>query len=197
MITENKNRITIARITANFLVFIALLLPALKSSAQDEKKATMTLSFIRQDSVKLCNATVLSDKIPVKGTDVHFYIKRSFSLLPVGKAIETDENGEASVNLPMDIPGDQNGNVIVVAKIEDDDNFGNVETSAGIKWDVLPDKHNDTWGSRSLSASREKAPMFLIIASNLIIAVIWGTIFYVVLQIFRIRKESQLLKKKN
>jgi hypothetical protein len=83
----------------------------------------------------------------------------------------------------------------VITKIEDDDVYGTVESQSEIKWGFHSEGEKDNWNNRSLSASREKAPMYLIIASNLIIAVIWGTIFYVIYQLVRIRKASKLLKK--
>jgi hypothetical protein len=45
---------------------------------------------------------------------------------------------------------------------------------------------------RSLSASRDKAPAYLIIASNTIIAIIWGTLIYIIFQIYRIKKEGRV-----
>jgi len=177
------------------VLLLVLQLPSEKLFAGDEKPATIKLSFAQTDSTKTCSAKVTSDNNPVKGTEIHFYVKRMFSLLPIGKTKETDENGMASVDFPMDLPGDKSGNIIALAKIEEDDTYGTVETQAEIKWGVLPNTENDHWGNRSLSASREKAPMYLIVVSNIIIAVIWGTIFYIIYQIFRIRKESKLLKK--
>jgi hypothetical protein len=180
-----------------FVLFFCLQITVVRLNAADEKKATIKLSFIQKDSAKICKAIVTSDGLPVKGTELHFYVKRLYNPLPVGKAIATDENGEASANFPIDLPGDANGNFTVIAKIEDDDTYGTVETRSEVKWGALPNSEKDSWSNRSLSASRDKAPMYLIIVSNLIIAVIWGTIFYIIFQIFRIRKESKLLKKDN
>jgi hypothetical protein len=177
-----------------FIMLFSLQLPAIRLIAQGEKQAIIRLIFTRNDSARICKAVVTSDDVPVKGTEIHFYVKRLFSLLPIGKAIETDENGEAVTNFPMDLPGDKNGNFIAIAKIEDDNTYANVETQAEVKWGILPNIEKDSWGNRSLSASREKAPMYLIIASNVIIAVIWGTILYVILQVFRIKKASRQLK---
>jgi hypothetical protein len=189
-----KKHLNLVNVSIILAVLNFLISPG-KLFAEDEKKATIKLSFSQHDSVKTCKATVTSENTPVKEIEVHFYVQRSYSLLPIGKAIATDENGEASADFPTDIPGDKNGNYVAVVKIEDDDTYGNVETQQEIKWGVQPDMQKDKWNSRSLSASREKAPMYLIIASNLIIAVIWGTILYVIFQIFRIKKESRVFKK--
>ena len=188
---RNSSRVKLCLISA----LVSLQFSSTKLFAEDEKKAVIKLSFSQHDSVRTCKATVTSENAPVKEIEVHFYVQRSYSLLPIGKAIETDENGEASADFPTDLPGDKNGNYVAVAKIEDDDTYGNVETQGEVKWGVLPESEKDKWNNRSLSASREKAPMYLIIASNLIIAVIWGTIIFIIFQIFRIKKEGNLLKK--
>jgi hypothetical protein len=181
--------------TALIILVFGLQLPTLKLSAQDEKKATINLIFNQSDSTRTCKAVVTCDNVPVKEKEIHFYVKRMYSLLPIGKAIETDENGEASADFPIDLPGDKNGNYIVVVKIEDDDTYGNSEVQSEIKWGIHP-KEEDKWNNRSLSASRHKAPMYLIIASNLIITLIWGTILYVVFQVFRIKKEGNVKAQK-
>ena len=158
--------------------------------AQD-KEAKFTLTFAEKDSLKICTATVVSDTAPAKGVDVHFYVKRFFSLLPFSKTVSTNDKGIAEVNFPYtDLPGDSAGNITVIAKIEDDDNYGTIETHADVKWGVPTVNEDGNWNERSLSASRMKAPMFLIISSLLIITVVWGTIVYVVVQIFRIKKNS-------
>jgi hypothetical protein len=189
------SRIDPIKIIVASFIFCCLFNTVLK--AEDEKQAVIKLSFDQNDSTRICKAIVTSEGKPVKETEVHFYVQRMYSLLPIGKAIKTDSAGEAIANYPLDLPGDKNGKIIVVAKIEDDDNFGNVEERSEIKWGVVPSNENDSWSDRSLSASRDKAPMLLIFVSNLIIAIIWGTIIYIIFQIFRIRKESQMLKSKN
>jgi len=173
------------------------LLPAV-SRAQDEeetdggdefKEAKIELLFHSTDSTRTLQARVTSDTVPVEGVEIHFYVLRLFRELALGYGEETDENGMAEVNFPMDLMGDQKGMLVVIARIEEDDTYGDVETQAKVRWGIPFKKHlKDPWTERSLSASRSKAPTYLIIASNLIIAVIWGTILYVIYLFFRIRR---------
>jgi hypothetical protein len=60
-----------------------------------------------------------------------------------------------------------------------------------VKWGVKSKSESYNWSNRSLSASRERAPMILVVASTLIIMFIWGTIFYVVSQLFKIKKSAR------
>lgn len=178
-----------------WLLFLLMLLPVLHLFAQEQKQATLKLSFTETDSTRTCKATLLSDNLPVKETEVHLYVKGYYSLLPVGKVVATDENGEAEINFPMDLPGDKNDLIVVIAKVEKDAIYGNVETQAVIKWGVASKSESYDWGSRSLSASREKAPTILVVASILAIALIWGVIFYVIFQLVEIKKSARIIKK--
>ena len=180
---------------ATGMSLLLLLLLFQTALAQDEKTALLKLTFLQTDSTKTCKATVTSNGLPVKETEVHLYVKRMYSLLPVGKVVATDENGEALISYPVDLPGDQHQMVQIIAKIEKDPVYGTVQTDSMIKWGASPKASLEHFSSRSLSASREHAPMFLVIASTLIIAVIWGTVFYILSQLFKIKKAARQKKK--
>jgi len=172
---------------------IAGLIFASSFSLAQENEAKMTLSFEKEDSVNFCRVFVTSGDKPVSEVSVKIYVQRLFGLLPVGDDVSTDENGIASFEFPNDIPGDDKGTLTVIAKIEDDDNYGSLETKGYISWGVPKTKITDM--GRSLSASRENAPIYFIIVSNLIILGIWGTLIYVITQIFKIKRISKHLIK--
>jgi hypothetical protein len=159
-------------------------------AAEEVKEAVITLSFSQTDTTYTAKATVMSDTVPVAEKEVLFYVKRFYSLLPIGSGVETDENGEAIAEFPLDLHSGKDGIITVIARIEDDDEYGTVEAQKDVKWGVYHRHEKELWGHRSLSAARDKAPTYLIIVSNIIIAIIWGTLVYVILQIFRIKKAS-------
>lgn len=182
--------------TAGFILFTALQLCVYNASAQGQRTATIKLDFIKTDSTKTCRATVLSDSsLPVKEKEVHLFVKGLYSELEVTKAVTTDENGVAEFNFPTNLPSSNNGMLTLIARIVKDETFGTVEAKSDVKWGAEAKKESAEWGNRSLSASREKAPMFLVIASTLIICFIWGTIFYVVFQLFKIKKSGKMFAK--
>ena len=184
-IRNNMKSFSLQTLTIGLLLFAGPV-----ASAQDTKTATITLTFNKTDSTKTVVAHVTSDSGAVAGPEVHLYVQRMYSLLPVGKVIATDENGDATIEFPFDLPGDPNKMITVIAKIEGDEKYGNAETTATVKWGADL-KGTDPWNNRSLSASREKAPMLLVVASNLIIVIIWGTIVYLVFQLFRIKRSAK------
>ena len=173
-------------------LFIIFFLSSGILSAQDEN-AKIALSFVKGDSINYCNAFVTAGDTPVKDVEVKLYVQRMFSLLPVGDAVTTDENGMASFEFPNDIPADQSGKLIIFAKVEDDENLGSIETSGESTWGAPRNVGSNM--ARSLAGSRANAPIYFIVITNLIIAGIWGTLIYVVSRLFKIRSISRNLHK--
>ena len=201
-----KNNLKIKYLTIALLgitLFLPICLSAQKESPKESQKektevaaapAVINLSFPVVDSVKTFNAKVTAGDKPVKDVAVKFYVKRFFSNLPVGKEVTTDENGVASVNFITQLPGDSLGNLTVIAKIDEDETVGTLESIGTVKWGKEMEKE-DMESSRSFSASRSHAPIPLIIAANVIIFGVWATLLYVVYSLVRIKKASGIKKK--
>lgn len=160
-----------------------------------EKEASMTLSFEKADTNYVCKVLVVSENKPVAEVAVKLYVQRLYGLLPIGKDVATDENGIALFEFPKNIPLNSEGKLIVLAKVEDDENYGSFETQGETKWGAQPDLLKLAHSERSISASRGQAPIYFIIASVVIIAGIWGTLLYVVLQVFKLKKYKLNSKK--
>ena len=161
-----------------------------------EKEAKLTLTFAKVDSQNVCKALVTSEDKPVKEVSVKLFVHRLFGLLPIGDAVSTDENGISSFNFPKDIPAESNGKLTVIAKVEDDDNFGSFEIKQDVDWGVIKAISTSENTERSISASRERAPIYFMVTSDLIILGIWGTLIYIVFQVFKIKRISSTNKKK-
>ncbi len=156
------------------------------SNAQD-KEAKITLTFEKADSLYVCKALVTSDGIPVSEVPVNLSVKRLFGNLPIGDAIATDSTGVATFDFPQDIPS-RDGKLTIFAKIVDDENYMNTETSGIVNWGKVVVSDNSNVEDRSISAGRDKAPIYFITASLIIICLIWGTLIYAVLQVFKIKR---------
>ncbi len=156
------------------------------SNAQD-KEAKISLTFEKADSLYVCKALVTSEGIPVSEVPVNLSVKRLFGNLPIGDAIATDSTGVATFDFPQDIPS-RDGKLTLFAKIVDDENYMNTETSGVVNWGKVVVSDNSNIEDRSISARRDKAPIYFITASLLIILLIWGTLIYAVLQVFKIKR---------
>jgi len=183
-----------SKVLAVILLTLQLLQPK-NIYAQDETdsgKAVIKLSFIDKDSLKQVTATL--EKItpdgkeaPIKDVEMHFYVDRSYNPLPVGGDVQsTDESGIVTIDFPKDLPGDSIGNITVIARVEDNDELGNLESKKVEKWGVPV--INKSLTKRALWASGANAPIPLVITVTAMIVLVWGVIIYIVAQLFRIKK---------
>ena len=99
----------------------------------------------------------------------------------------TDENGEAKIEFPSDLPGDADGNGVVIVKIEDTDEYPDTEVRGTINWGI-PASIDDRLSKRSLWATGANAPLSLIILVNSMIVAVWGFIIYIIFKIYRVSK---------
>ncbi len=156
-------------------------------------KAKIELTLEEKDSVRSIHATLLAFKdsswVAVPETEMKLVVRRLLADLKAGEedSYTTDENGVASAEFSMTIPGDKDGNIFVGAKIEDNELYGNVVATKMVKWGT-PLPADDSFSKRSLWATRDKTPLWLLIFPNLIITGVWGIIFYLLFQIVKIIK---------
>lgn len=164
-----------------------------KSETLTIHKVDMDLSYNDQDSIKNVIVQVLEKDstgtpIPQEGVYLKFYVERPLANLPIGETLnKTDEMGKAEIEFPNDLPGDSEGNVRLIVRIEDNDKYGNVEISDHINWGV-PTEIDREEVQRSLWASGANAPILLMLLVNSLIFAVWGIIIYIVVKIFRISK---------
>ena len=110
-----------------------------------------------------------------------------FSLLPVTDGIFGDD-GTLKIEFPSDIPGDLDGNLTIVAKLDEHPTFSNVEKRATSKWGVQsryqePTTHRALW--------TKGAPTWMIIALTIMLAGVWGHYMYAIICLIRIKKSAK------
>ena len=172
---------------------VMLLMPVAWCLAQD-RTAEIQLDFHQEDgSNKLITATVnetFGDSLggPVQELDLYFFVERTFRPLPIGDIFNTtDEEGKVTIEFPADLPGDTSGNVTVIARITDSDEFKDYEVKRTIRWGVpIEIDHRDN--VRSLWAAGANAPITLLILVNSLILVAWSIIFYLIFQLYKISR---------
>ena len=148
-------------------------------SVTDDKKITATVM-------------ALKDKVwvPVKGVDVKIAVKRLGANLLVNETptFTTDSTGQASADFKRDsIPGDSKGNIILVAAVEDNDQFGNLSVEKTVPWGSKF-QYVSTFDERSLFATRDKAPIWLQLIAYSIMFAVWGILIYLVFNVLKIKK---------
>lgn len=174
-----------------FLVTCFMILFSIATSIAQDKEAKITLTFEKADSLYVCKALVTSEGVPVIEVPVILSVKRLFGNLLIGDPVATDSTGVATFEFPQDIPS-KNGKLTIFAKITDDENYMDTEATGEAEWGMVVVSDNSNIEERSISAGRDKAPIYFITASLLIIGLIWGTLIYAVLQVFKIKRLGKL-----
>jgi hypothetical protein len=159
-------------------------------------KAKILIDTLNEDGVRTVTAQVRSytnnEWIAAKDVEVKMGVRRmSGSNLKIGEdeSYTTDSLGEAKGEFKVDsLPADnKKGDITLVAWVEDNEQFGNLSIEKTVPWGKYF-MHENKFGQRSLWATRDKAPLWLLFMAFSIIAAVWGVICYLIYLLIRIKK---------
>lgn len=212
---SNKNNFIGAGITSERGEFILFIPPSaktewLKSATQnfiaisaanklyDEARAetTITKAKIQIDTAdgKIVNAKIFikvdSSWQPMAGVEMLLAVKRLDGNLNISETATytSDSAGAISGEFKRDsLPGDQKGNLVLVANIIDNDVYGNIEAETTVPWGK-PLVYTTNYNHRSLFARRGHSPIWLELLAYGIIVLVWAVIIYLGFQIRNIIK---------
>lgn len=122
---------------------------------------------------------------PVDSATVGVFVHRLFNPLKLGEGIT--ENGEALVEIPAKLPGDAKGNINLLAKLDENETYGNLETSLVQPWGVVVSDLNKEL-PRALWSPHP--PLWMIITFAILVTVVWGHYIVIIYELFRLRKEE-------
>jgi hypothetical protein len=144
-----------------------------------------------EDSVKYLNVIANSINaagalVPAEEVSISIGVQRLYSVLTLDE-IETDEEGMGELEFPDNIPGDTEGNLIFVAKIDDHDEFGTVTASSEYNWGVpLSDEYRPF--TRQLFT--DEAPIWMIASVFVILLGAWYHFFLSISKLVKLKKEG-------
>lgn len=212
---SNKNNFIGAGITSERGEFILFIPPSaktewLKSATQnfiaisaanklyDEARAetTITKAKIQIDTAdgKIVNAKIFikvdTSWQPMAGVEMLLAVKRLDGNLNISETATytSDSAGAISGEFKRDsLPGDQKGNLVLVANIIDNDVYGNIEAETTVPWGK-PLVYTTNYNHRSLFARRGHSPIWLELLAYGIIVLVWAVIIYLGFQIRNIIK---------
>ena len=163
-------------------------------------KAKIEIDATYEDSVKNIIVKVSEQRSgewrPAGDVELKIDIKRLLGNLPVGDEDTYITNAEGVVSVECaraGLPGDDNGNYVIIAWTEDHEQFGNIFAEKTVNWGVATEA-GDFLNRRSLWATGSKAPVWLLALASSIIAVVWGTLIYLIFQVIHIRKLGKAAK---
>ncbi|MEI2739188.1 MAG: hypothetical protein V9F01_10410 [Chitinophagaceae bacterium] len=154
------------------------------------KRARLVITPVKEDSLLTVQVKLVDvgtgTETPIPETAVGVFVKRLFLPLKVGEGT-TDENGEASVEFPGNLPGDVKGNLTLVAKLDENETYGNLEASVIQQWGVpvsnkIEDQPRALWSSHP--------PLWMLITFVVLMVAVWGHYIVIIYELFRLRKEQ-------
>jgi hypothetical protein len=161
---------------------------SLLAETADSNKPEIILKVTSEDSQKVILATVTAQSKPLGNVTVSFFVKRTFGNLGIGHDVTLDD-GTAAVPFPTTLPGGVQGKLDVIAVITDPNRYSSVRGEATFGGALIVPHQEDVF-PRTLWTPQ--APLALILTIAILVAAVWGTYLYVIVQIFRIRKGGTL-----
>jgi len=158
------------------------------------KDLDLAINLEEKDSVRsiAISAHSLGPKdevIPLKEATLNVYVQGLFTKLKIGDC--TIENGQGSFKFPDNIPGDQNGDMKIFVRVEEDENFGDVEKVEMAKWG----QHRSGFVEPVRSLWSAGAPLWMIITLTILLVGVWSHYLFAIIQLVKIRKEGMIFDK--
>jgi hypothetical protein len=161
----------------------------------DITKAKIALDTASDGSTRSITVQVMKyengEWVPADEVEMKVGIQRLGGILSAAdeETHTTDSSGTITVELSKDsLPGDKLGNIVLVAKVEDNDLYGNLQVEKTVPWGVASNASTDFFDQRKLWSTNFRTPLWLLFMAYSIIIGVWGTIIYLVLQIIKIKK---------
>ena len=154
------------------------------------KKARLEITPVKEDSLLTVKIKLIDlgtgTETAVPETDLGVFVKRMFSSLKLGEG-KTNEAGEASIEIPNNLPGDALGNITLMAKIDENEVYGNLEAAVTQPWgipisDELKALPRALWGTLP--------PLWMPITFLILMTAVWGHYIVIIFELFRLRKEE-------
>ena len=154
------------------------------------KRAMIILTPVKADSLLSVQAKLIDvgsgTVIAIPDAALGVFVKRSFNSLKVGEGT-TDVNGEATIEIPANLPGDEKGKITLQARLDESELYGNLETSVVQQWGIPVSVVQQKF-PRSLWSTQP--PLWMLITFIVLITVVWGHYIVIIFELFRLRKEQ-------
>ena len=149
----------------------------------------LNISFEIEDSVKYLRVVATrpdidGSMVPVEELEILIGVQRLYSVLPIDD-METDEDGMAEMEFPDDIPGNAEGIIEIVTRIDDSDDFGTVAVKSSTDWGV-PVSYEVQPLPRQLFT--DEAPIWMIASVFVMLLGAWYHFFLSVSKLVKLKK---------
>ena len=162
-------------------------------------KSKISIDTTCADGVKNISVGILKCQdnawVPVKDVEMKIGVQRLGGILPAGdeETYTTDSTGIATSEFKKErIPGNENGELVLIARVEDNDELGNLVIEKKVPWGVATKQDNSFFQQRALWSTRFRTPFWLLFMAYSIVLGVWGTLIYLIILLIRIKKKATL-----
>jgi len=151
------------------------------------KNIKITLNFDAKRKIvilKVIGINAEKQIIQIANVRLKLSIKRYFGNYQIGEST-TNENGYASIAFPDDLPGDTQGNLQLIARINNA-SLGEIEQDTMLKIGITS-KYKSLIDRRAMWNINSKAPYWVIFSYTGVVLLVWGTIFFILLELRKIK----------
>jgi hypothetical protein len=160
-----------------------------KSSSKELsiKDVGMDLSYETIDSVYtiLVSAYELQNGKPGKpltDLDVYVYVQRLFSRLKIGEGWL--QNGKAIIEIPSDLPGDDEFNLKLITTIQEAGEYGTIEKEGTVNWGWVGIRHHI---EKRRALWKPLPPLWMIITLSILVMGVFFHYLLIVYKLFQIK----------
>lgn len=158
-------------------------------------KARVSIDTASEDGVRSIIVSVQKKEneqwIPVAEAELKVGFRRLGGILSAGEDLTytTDSSGMVTVEVNKEnLPGDEKGNLIIAAKLEDHEELGNLLAEQTVGWGTPLTVENHFFEKRTLWSTRFRTPAWLLVMAYGIVLGVWGTLIYLLTQLIKIKK---------
>jgi hypothetical protein len=165
-----------------------------KSSDSDLlfKSANLEMTLSEEDSIKTITVSLIAsddDETSLEDVEVFIKVPRMFSDLTIASDV-TNEDGVVEFEFPNDLPGGENGELSIIASVDDSDDFASLKAKVQNNWGV-PVSHLEHLKERQLWSP--DAPLWMVLTFLVMIGLVWGHFMVIIYKLFLIKKEGKSL----
>ena len=154
------------------------------------KRARLEITPVKEDSLLTVKVKLIDlgtgTETAVPETDLGVFVKRMFSSLKLGEG-KTDEAGEATIEIPNNLPGDAKGNITLLAKLDESEVYGNLEAAVTQPWGIPV---SDELKALPRALWSTHPPIWMLVTFIILMSAVWGHYLVIIIQLFRLRKEE-------
>lgn len=132
---------------------------------------------------------------PVPGADIQLFAKRTFGNILIEESV-TNDQGIAQFTSPEDLPGDPEGNLQLLARLTDEETYGSItkDTAMIVGMPLVP---VSLVAKRAMWNKLAMAPYWVLITYIAGVLIVWGLIFFVMVELRSIFKIGQYFESKH